>query len=143
MELECGVFVFDFDGVIVRGDGSLRPLGARLLREALGLGVVYVYSGRPREELGIVVEALSEAGVPRGRLAGVLLRRGSLGELDAKRGHLEAILRREGCIREVHDDNEAALWLAWEVAAPGALVLHGDDWCRPIRGRSALPQCRR
>ncbi len=143
MELECDVFVFDFDGVIVRDDGSLRPLGVKLLKEALDHGVVYIYSGRPKEDLDVIIDALAEAGgIPRRRLAGILLRRGSLGELEAKRRHLDFIIRREGCIGEVHDDNEAALWLAWEVVAPRALVLHGNDWCRPIKGISVLEPCR-
>ncbi|GAB6147509.1 hypothetical protein [Stetteria hydrogenophila] len=137
MAVDCDVFVFDFDGVLARG-GAPRPLGVGMLKAALELGVVYVYSGRPREDLGVVLEVLEEAGVARGSLAGILLRAGSAGELEAKRGHLEIILRREGCVGEVHDDNEEALWLAWEVAAPRALVLHGDDWCRALRGRSLL-----
>ncbi len=142
MEIECDVFVFDFDGVIVRSDGSIRPLGVRLLREAFGHGVVYIYSGRPREDLYVITNALDEAGIPRRRLAGILLRRGSGGELNAKRRHLDLIVHREGCIGEVHDDNEAALWLAWETASPRALVLHGDEWCKPIRGTSVLKPCR-
>lgn len=141
MGLECDVYVFDFDGVIVGVGGSLRPLGVRLLREALDLGSVYIYTGRPREDLHVIIDSLREAGIPRGRLAGILVRVGGGGELEAKKRHLERILAWEGCVGEIHDDNEAALWLAWEAVAPRALVLHGDGWCRVLRGRSLLRSC--
>lgn len=136
----CRVIVFDFDGVLYR-EGDVRGLGIALVAEALSRGFrVYIVSGRRVRDLPLVKSILREAGVPPGRLSGIMLRdRGS--EAWFKLSAYSSIVDSEGCILEIHDDNAEALWPARRIVS-GGLVLHYNGYCSVIYGSTVFEACR-
>jgi len=138
---DCMVFAFDYDGVLAYPGGEPRPLGLRALLEALGLGPVYIVSGRHASDRGEMLALLRREGVPVSRLAGVILRvKGDEAwhKLEAYRG----IVDREGCLGEAHDDNPEILYAARRLVSRGA-ILHYNDRCEPLIGYTILNSCRR
>ena len=139
-ELTCLVFVFDFDGVLARGDEP-RELGVRFLAKAVKLGGrVYIVSGRRPRDRGVIRTILKEAGIGLNRLRGLYLREAGSEEAFKLEVYRE-IYDREGCIGEIHDDNPEALWPARKLVDHG-LILHYDDYCEVLYGYSILDSCR-
>lgn len=143
---ECMVFVFDFDGVLAvpleEGMVAPRARGLKALKEATGMGAVYVLTGRRVNEKSIITSLLSGAGIG---LSGVSIITRSTGdsrrEVDYKISAMEDIYGIEGCIGELHDDNPYVLASARRRVIRGG-VLHYDDICEPLYGYSVLEACR-
>ena len=142
----CEVFIFDFDGVLAKAAEGEAPaprlLGISLLRTATARGIVYIYTGRHCRERDLILSLLREWGIRPSRINGILCRSSGVSEVDAKLGHLARVLEVEGCIGEVHDDNPYILSSIRRHTRFHALVLHYDDSCEVIQGRSLLGGCR-
>ncbi|BAN89930.1 hypothetical protein [Aeropyrum camini] len=137
----CGVVVFDFDGVLAETSGGevrQRPLGVVLARRLIGRGYrVYIVSGRPDREEGLIKRLLREWCIPLAGVRGILLRRSGVGEVDHKLESIMQIEAREGCVGEVHDDNPYVLEALRRRAE--TLVLHTPQGCEVLKGRPAEP----
>ncbi len=143
---ECMVFVFDFDGVLAvpleEGMVAPRARGLEALKEATGMGVVYVLTGRSVNEKSIITSLLSESGVSLSGVSIITRSTGdSRGEVNYKISAMEDIYGVEGCIGELHDDNPYVLASARRRVIRGG-VLHYDDICEPLYGYSVLEACR-
>ncbi len=142
---DCSVFVFDFDGVLAAstegGRIVAREAGISALREALGVGTVYVLSGRVSQEKWIIKALLSQEGLYRG--VKVVTRRpgDKRSEVDYKLSELLRILEVEGCIGEIHDNNPYVLEAARRHVLRGG-ILHYDNTCEPLYGFTVLEACR-
>ncbi|MEB3774533.1 MAG: hypothetical protein GSR86_06390 [Desulfurococcales archaeon] len=140
---DCMVFVFDIDGVLLDREGeSIRSIGVEALRWAVEHGAVYIISGRSSRDKGFILDLLKSVEVRVGGIEDVLMRvpGDRRGEVDVKREYLLEVLSREGCILEVHDDNPRVLDASRRIVK-GGLVLHYDNTCEAIYGRSIIPAC--
>ncbi len=140
---DCDVIVFDVDGVLLDDTGrSVRLKGVRLLTRAVREYRVYIVTGRSEEDRWIISNMLREHGIEARELAGIFMRPRSsrVDEVTLKIELLNNIIDVEGCIREVHDNNPRVLDAARRLVE-GALVLHYNDQCTSIRGKSLFPEC--
>ncbi|MCE4599498.1 MAG: hypothetical protein F7C81_04800 [Desulfurococcales archaeon] len=143
LENGCSVIVFDVDGVLMDESGSTpRSKGLELLAEAVAGYRVYIVTGRSEAERGVIVELLRNSGIRVGDLAGILMRpRGDKSsEVALKVRLLNRVIDVEGCILELHDNNPRVLDAARKLVR-GALVLHYNDGCETLKGRSVLGKC--
>jgi hydroxymethylpyrimidine pyrophosphatase-like HAD family hydrolase len=139
--LECEVIVFDFDGVLAKEGLEPRPLGVELLKRALEMGfLVYIVSGRGRAEADTVKSFLREIGVNLQRVSFLLRPSHAYSEREWKLQAYERILEKHGCIMEIHDGNPYVLYSARRLNVR-TLVLHYDNFCETIRGRTILGKC--
>lgn len=140
MQVPCTVYVFDFDGVVVDYEGEPRWVGVEALRQAAERGIVYIVSGRPARDRGKVLRILKDLGLD-GLVHGVILgRRRGEPEEEYKYERALELLSSEGCILEIHDDNPRVLDRLSGIPR-GGLILHYDNNCTPVKGRTSLPAC--
>ncbi len=144
-QIECDVIVFDFDGVLVDYNLRPRPLGVSLLKEAVKGGlVVYIVSGRLKDELYTVKNALKDMDIKTNKLKDILLRPSSrLSEKNWKLMAYSRIIDKEGCIAEVHEDNPYVLSSIRKLGIE-TLVLHvyeGSERCEVLKGKPRLFAC--
>ncbi len=141
MQVPCPVYIFDFDGVLIDSEGEPRRVGVEALRQAAGMGRVYILSGRPPRDRGKVLGVLRSLGV-LAVVEDVILGRGrGVPEEEYKYERALEILSTEGCILEVHDDNPRVLDRLSRLAR-GGLVLHYNGYCTPVRGHTTIQVCR-
>ncbi|MCE4603272.1 MAG: hypothetical protein F7B18_08830, partial [Desulfurococcales archaeon] len=109
-------------------------------REAAGMGRVYILSGRPPRDRGKVLNVLGDLGLIHLVEDVVLGRERGVPEEEYKYEMALEILSTEGCILEVHDDNPRVLDRLSRLAR-GALVLHYNGYCTPIKGSTTIRIC--
>ncbi len=142
MSIDCHVYIFDVDGVLVYPWGEPRPLGFKALSWALADGAVYIVSGRPARERGLLTRLLRSISVKPGLIAGYYLRQDpGIGEVEHKLSSVQDILSTEGCILEVHDDNPRVLDSLRRLVT-GGLILHYNDNCEAVYGSTRIPYCK-
>ena len=142
----CIAAVMDFDGVLARTStlGAVEPrgLGFEVARSLASAGLkLYVVTGRGPRDRGLVASLLRRGGFPLARLGGIMVNELGVGEVEWKLEAAMEIAGREGCVAEVHDDNEYVLGSLRRLAGGG--VLHWDDKCSVVYGVSRAPQCSR
>ncbi len=136
---ECNIIVLDFDGVVVKENLEIREIGRRILSEAKRMGLrIYIVTGRHKREVPEIRRILREAG---GRAIDILARpEHGIAERDWKLSAYEEVLDKEGCIAEIHDDNPYVLESARRLGI-NALVLHSNETCEVIYGKSVFSFC--